>query len=293
MPVYLFTAGNPERIYEYREGTMSERSGWQLTGGSAVEASERYLMSTFGYAWTQGLVQLAAPQEGDRLLDVACGTGPVARQAAPFVGSTGRVVGLDINAGMLEVARSMPNPEGIAVEWREGNATSLPFQNASFDIVCCSQGLQFFPDRVAALGEMFRVLAPVGRLALAVWRGIEHQPFYSALADALERYVDPEAAASLRAAFTLAHADQLRALIAGAGFRDIRIRIRSRLTRYPSLPEYVLGYLSGTPMAGAVTALDETTRTAMVEHVCSTLRDYVDDDGMAAPWEAHLAIAKV
>src|SRR5260370_23729405 len=115
--------------------------------------------------------------------------------------------------------------------WREGNATALPFQNASFDIVCCSQGLQFFPDRVAALGEMFRVVGPVGRLALAVWRGIEHQPFYSALADALERYVSPEAAASLRAAFTLTHADELRALIAGAGFRDIRITIRSRLTR--------------------------------------------------------------
>jgi ubiquinone/menaquinone biosynthesis C-methylase UbiE len=271
---------------------MSERSGWQLAGGSVAEASERYLMSTFGYAWTQGLVQLAAPQEGDRLLDVACGTGPVARQAAPFVGPTGRVVGLDLNAGMLEVARSIPIPEGILVEWRQGNATGLPFQNASFDVVCCSQGLQFFPDRAAALGEMFRVLAPVGRLALAVWRGIEHQPFYSALAEALARYVGPDAAESLRAAFTLAHADELRALIAGAGFHDIRIRIRSRLTRYPSLPEYVLGYLSGTPMAGAVTALDEASRTAMVEQVCSKLRDYVDDDGMAAPWEAHLATAK-
>src|ERR1700755_1574131 len=77
-----------------REETMSERSGWQLAGRSVVEANERYIMSTFGYAWTQGLVQLASPQEGDRLLDVACGTGPVARQAAPFVGPTGRVVGL-------------------------------------------------------------------------------------------------------------------------------------------------------------------------------------------------------
>jgi ubiquinone/menaquinone biosynthesis C-methylase UbiE len=163
---------------------MSERSGWQLAGASVAEANERYLMSTFGYAWTQALVQLAAPQEGDRLLDVACGTGPVARQAAPFVGPTGRVVGLDLNTGMLEIARSMPMPESISLEWQQGDATALPFQNASFDVVCCSQGLQFFPDRATALGEMFRVLAPVGRLALAVWRGIEHQPFYSALAEA-------------------------------------------------------------------------------------------------------------
>ena len=271
---------------------MSERSGWQLAGASVAEASERYLMSTFGYAWTQALVQLAAPQEGDRLLDVACGTGPVARQAAPFVGPTGCVVGLDLNAGMLEVARSMPAPEGIRLGWRPGNATALPFQNSSFDVVCCHQALQFFPDRAAALGEMLRVLAPVGRLALAVWRGIEHQPFYAALAEALERYVGHDAAEGLRAAFTLAHADELRALITGAGFRNVQIRIRSRLTRYPSLAEFVLGYVSGTPMAGAVAALDEANRAAMVEQVCSRLRDYVDDDGMAAPWEAHLATAQ-
>jgi SAM-dependent methyltransferase len=193
---------------------------------------------------------------------------------------------------MLTIARATPAPGGISIEWREGNATALPFPNASFDIVCCQQGLQFFPDRPAALREMFRVLAPTGRLALAVWRGLEHQPFYAALTEALERYVSPEAAASLRAAFTLAHADELRALVAGAGFRDIRVQIRSRLTRYPSLAEFVLGYLSGTPMAGAVAALDETSRTAMVEHVCSSLRDYVDDAGMAAPWEGHLVTAR-
>ena len=272
---------------------MGGQSGWQLASGSVAEAYERYLMSTFGNAWTQALVQLAAPTDGDRVLDVACGTGAVARFAAPLVGPTGLVTGLDLNPGMLSIARAMPTPEGITIEWREGNATALPFPNASFDIVCCQQGLQFFPDRPAALREMFRVLAPSGRLALAVWRDLEHQPFYAALTEALERYVNSEAAASLRAAFTLAHADELRALLAGAGFRDIRVRIRCRLTRYPSLPEFVLGYVSGTPMAGAVTALDEATRAAMVDHVCTLLRDYVDDEGMAAPWEAHLVTAQV
>jgi len=139
---------------------VSEPSGWQLASESVAEASERYLMSTFGYAWTQALVQLAMPQEGDRVLDVACGTGPVARYIAPFVGSTGRVVGLDLNSGMLDTARAMPVPAGVSIEWREGNATALPFPNAGFDVVCCQQGLQFFPDRPAALREMHRVLAP-------------------------------------------------------------------------------------------------------------------------------------
>jgi SAM-dependent methyltransferase len=228
-------------------------------------------------------VQVAAPAEGERVLDVACGTGAVARFTAPLVGPTGLVNGLDLNAGMLDMARTMPAPKGAAIAWQEGNATALPFQNASYDLVCCHQGLQFFPDRPAALREMFRVLAPAGRLALALWRRLEHQPFYAALTEALERYVNREAAASLRAAFTLADADELRALVAGAGFGNIQIRIRSRLTRYPSLREFVLGYLSGTPKAGVIFALDGTICSAMVEQVCSTLRDYVDDDGDGSP----------
>ena len=271
---------------------MSERSGWQLASGSVAEAYERYIMSALGNAWVQALVELAAPAEGERVLDVACGTGAVARFAAPLVGPTGLVTGLDLNAGMLDMARTMPAPIGATIAWQEGNATALPFPNASYDLVCCHQGLQFFPDRPAALREMFRVLAPAGRLALALWRRLEHQPFYAALTEALERYVNPEAAASLRAAFTLADGDELRALVAGAGFGNIQIRIRSRLTRYPSLREFVLGYLSATPMAGAISPLDGTIRSAMVEQVCSTLRDYVDDDRMAAPWEAHLLTAQ-
>jgi SAM-dependent methyltransferase len=226
------------------------------------------------------------------VLDVACGTGPVARYAAPLVGPSGRVIGLDVNAGMLAIARAMPQRAGVAIEWREGNATALPFPDASFDRVCCQQGLQLFPHRPAALREICRVLVPGGRLALAVWRGLAHQPFYAALTEALERSVSPEAAASLRAAFTLANADELRTLVAGAGVQEIRIRIRSRLTRYPSLAEFALGYLSGTPMAGAVAALDDQTRTALVEHVRTALRASVDDDGMAAPWEAHLVTAR-
>ena len=155
---------------------MSERSGWQLAGETVAEAYERYIMAAFGNAWAQALVQVAAPEDGDRVLDVACGTGAVARYAAPHVGPTGRVTGLDLNAGMLATARTMPAPAGIPIAWHEGNATALPFPNASFDIVCCQQGLQFFPDRPAALREMSRVLTPGGRLALAVWRGLEHQP---------------------------------------------------------------------------------------------------------------------
>ena len=114
---------------------MSERSGWQLASGSVAEAYERYIMSPFGNAWAQALVQVAAPTEGERVLDVACGTGAVARFTAPLVGPTGLVTGLDLNAGMLDIARTMPVPKGAAIAWQEGSAIALPFPNASYDLV--------------------------------------------------------------------------------------------------------------------------------------------------------------
>jgi ubiquinone/menaquinone biosynthesis C-methylase UbiE len=245
------------------------------------------MMSAFGNAWGQDLVEVAAPGTGQRVLDVACGTGAVARAAAARVGATGHVVGLDLNPAMLAMAYR----DGPPIEWREGDATALPFAEATFDLICCHQGLRFFPDRSAALREMFWVLVPGGRLALGVWRRLEHQPFYAALTDALERYVSAQAATSLRAAFTLGDAQELRALIADAGFREIHIRIRSRITRWPSLEEYVFGYLAGSPMAPAVAALDDTARNAMLEHITTLLESYGDDDGLAAPWESHVVTA--
>lgn len=270
---------------------MNVQSGWQLGSLSVAEACDRYMMATFGNAFGQNLVEEAAPGSGERVLDVACGTAAVARAAASRVGPTGRVVGLDLNPAMLAMAQAIPQTDGPPIEWQEGSATALPFEDATFDLVCCHQGLQFFPDRPAALSEMRRVLAPAGRVALGLWRRLDHQPFYAALAEALERTLGAQAAAGLRAAFVLGSAQELRTLVTDAGFRDVHIRIHSRLIRYPSLDEYVLGYLSGSPMAAAVAALDEVARQAMLGQIRTALQEYVDDDGMASPWESHVVTA--
>src|SRR5437870_4360862 len=143
---------------------MSTQSGWQLGSLSVAEAYERYMMAPFGDAFGYNLVEAAAPGAGERVLDVACGTGTITRAAAERVGPTGRVVGLDLNPVMLARAQAIPQPDGgSAIEWREADATALPFADATFDVVCCHQGLMFFPDRPAALGEMCRVLVPGGR----------------------------------------------------------------------------------------------------------------------------------
>src|SRR6266581_4376739 len=139
--------------------------------------------------WVHCLVDVAALQPAEHVLDVACGTGFVARLAADRVGAKGRVVGIDLNASMIEAARAASG-QGAAttIEWRTGDAAALPFEDSIFDVVLCQQGVQFFPDRVRALREMRRVLRPEGRLAFTVWRAIGDTPYLAALTDVLSRH---------------------------------------------------------------------------------------------------------
>jgi ubiquinone/menaquinone biosynthesis C-methylase UbiE len=156
---------------------MSQQMDWTGSGGSAAELFERYGVQAIFGPWAADLVALAAPQPGERVLDVACGTGAVARLAAQRVGPTGAVAGLDLNPEMLVVARSQPPPDGTRIAWHEGNASAMPLADAAFEVVLCQQGVQFFPDRAAALREMHRVLAPGGRLVLSVWRSLRAAAF--------------------------------------------------------------------------------------------------------------------
>jgi ubiquinone/menaquinone biosynthesis C-methylase UbiE len=270
---------------------MPQPSGWQLSG-SASEAYERYIVRAFMRVWTDALLDVAKVAAGTRILDVACGTGVVARQAASRLGKHGHVVGVDLNEGMLAVARTRPQPSDASIEWKQGNATALPVSEATFDVVLCQQGLQFFPDKPAALRDMRRVLVPTGRLVLSVWRRISHCPWQRAVADALERHVGTEAATGIRGAFALADREELRSLISAGGFRTVRIRIDSQMIRYPSLEEAVPGYPSATPVAAVAATLDEPTRAAILRDIKTSLQPYMDDDGLAAPIEAHVAVAE-
>jgi len=195
----------------------------QWTFEGTADAYEAYLVPVLAL-WTDQLFDLAALKPGERVLDVACGTGIVARRAAERVGATGKIVGLDADAGMLSVARSVASGMRLAIEWREASATAMPLPDSSFDVAFCQQGLQFFGDRLTALQEMHRVLVPGGRLALSVWRPIQHSPGYAVLADVLERHIGPEVAAMTRAPFALGDAGELRGLLAEAGFRNVHIR---------------------------------------------------------------------
>ncbi len=269
---------------------MSQQEQWQV-GAGAPEAYERYMVPTLFAPWAADLVERLPLHPGGHVLDVSCGTGIVARLAAHRAGPNGTVTGLDLNPGMLAVARSLPLAKDVRVEWQEGSAVALPFANAAFDVVLCQQGLQFFPDRLAALREMHRVLVPEGRLGLSVWRPIQHNPYIAALGNAAERHVSAEVAAGLRTVCALGDADALRSLLLQAGFREVRISIAILVMRFASVDAFVPGQFAATPFAGAVAALDANARAALLEDVRVALRPYTDDTGIAVPNEAHVAIA--
>jgi ubiquinone/menaquinone biosynthesis C-methylase UbiE len=270
---------------------LRQWEGWQLQVSSA-EAYERYLVPLLFAPGAEYLVEFAGPGPGERVLDVACGTGIVARRAAPRVGTGGTVVGLDLNEGMLEVARKASSGVRPAIEWRQGDATDMPLPDAAFDIVFCQQALQFFPDRAAALGEMHRVLVQNGRLALSVLRSIEHNPGYRLLAEALERHVGPDAGSMMRSPFPSLSAEELRGLIKGAGFRNVKIILGIAPVRYPSAEELVHQEAASSPLAESILSLKDDVREALLSEVGEALRTYTDDNGIVFPSETYLAVAR-
>lgn len=258
--------------------------GWQLTGSSA-DAYDELLVPAIFEPWAQSLVDLADPRPGDHVLDVACGTGAVARAAASRVRPDGTVTGVDINAGMLATARGT----GGAVDWRQADAAALPFPDGTFDIALCQQGLQFMADREAATRELRRVLARPGRLAVSAWRDIDHSPGYAAFADALERHAG--AGGIMRAPFAFGDRDSLRRVLLGAGFDSVRIVIDVKVCRFPSVAEFLRYEALASPLAEPVGRLDPGARDALVADLEGVLGAYVDDDGLALPVEAHVALA--
>jgi len=269
---------------------LDPQQGWQLQEGSA-EAYERYLVPLLFAPGAEYLIELAGLGTGERVLDVACGTGIVARRAAQRVGSGGRVVGLDINEGMLEVARKVSSGTHPAIEWQQGDANDMPLLDGAFDAVFCQQALQFFPDRSAALREMRRVLAPNGRLALSVLRSTEHNPGYRLLADTLERHIGPDAGSMMRSPFSSLSADELRELIMGAGFGKVRILLGIAPVRYPSAEEFLRWEGASSPLAGPIGTLSDDAREALIRDLGQALRTYTDDDGIVFPAETYLAVA--
>ena len=259
---------------------------WQVAG-SAAEVYERELVPAIFGPWAPRVLEVAAPAAGERVLDAACGTGVVARLAAERVGADGRVVGFDLNPGMLTVARRLP-VSGAPIGWVQATAGRLPFPDGSFEVVCCQLGLQFFPDRAAALAEMARVLVAGGRLVAMVWRSIDHSPGFAVLAEALDRHVGPAAGALMRAPFGLGDEGALRDLVEGGGFREVKLDRQAGMVRFGSAQELVVAYGAGSPLAGPIGAAGPAARAGLVAEVQAALEEWQGPAGLSFPIQALL-----
>ena len=269
---------------------MSREERGQLSG-NAAESYERYVRLLME-PWVHCLVDVAALQPAEHILDVACGTGFVARLAAHRVGAKGRVVGVDLNASMIQAARAASGPDlETIIEWQAGDAAVLPFENRVFDVVLCQQGVQFFPDRRHALQEMRRVLRVGGRLAFTVWSAIGDTPYHAALAEALARHVGAEAGSMARAASTLHDPMELRELVTSAGFRNINVRPTVKTTKLPLPAEFVPGHLAALPIAQEIARLSVERRDALVQEMTEALGAYVDRGQLVLPAGAHVVTA--
>ena len=243
---------------------------------SPAEIYEELFVPALFRQWGTVVADAADLRAGQRVLDVACGTGVLALAAAERVGPAGRVTGLDANVDMLTVARRKTD----RVEWREGRAEALPFADATFDAVLSQFGLMFFADRAGALREMMRVLRPGGPLAVAVWGGLESSPGYGRLADLLQRLFGERVAQAFGAPFALGDPERLLALCAEADIRDAQVARRSGIVRFPSVEALIAAEQACVWTLGGL--LDEHQCATLLEAARGVLRPFVGANGEIA-----------
>jgi SAM-dependent methyltransferase len=250
---------------------MEATARGQVTRGAA-DVYEEFFVPALFHDWTARVSEAAGLKPGDRVLDVACGTGVLTREAWARIQPGGSLAGVDINDGMLAVARRR-SPE---IEWQQGPAESLPFGDGSFDAVVSQFGLMFFEDRVAALREMWRVLQPGGRLAVAVWDSLDNTPGYAAVTALLQRMFGDQVADGMRAPFNLGDTEILLPLFAAAGIPDARLSTMDGTARFPSIESWVHTDVKGWTLADLI---DDVQYEALQQEAQRELKHFVQEDG--------------
>jgi SAM-dependent methyltransferase len=245
----------------------------------AAEVYEAFFVPALFGQFAGPILDAAGVGPGHRVLDVACGTGVVTRAAAARVGPGGAVAGLDVNEGMLAVARrSRPGEDAGAaapVEWRRGEAEALPWPGGTFDRTVSSFALMFFRDRPAAVAEMARVTAPGGRVALTTWAPADRSPGYRDLIDLLDRVVGPAAADALGAPFTLGDEATVRGLLADV-LADVTVEEHPGTARFASIDEWLHTEIRGWTL---VRMVDDPTYERLLAEAHASLSAYADGAG--------------
>lgn len=263
-----------------------------FVAGSVPENYDRLLAPALFEPWAEVLVELAGVADAHAVLDVASGTGAVARLAARRAGRAGRVVASDVSGPMLAVAAARgAGQEAAPIEYVEAPVTALPLAEAEFDVVLCQQGLPFFTDRPAAAAEMRRVLRPGGSVAVSVWAaGHDLEPF-AAYTDALEAHgVEPPFPRAYDGASYVMGAQDVERLLSGAGFVDVEVQKLELTVGWPSAVAAASG-IFGTPFAPLVNGLPAERREALLADIAERLSDGARDGPVRRPTTSVVARA--
>jgi ubiquinone/menaquinone biosynthesis C-methylase UbiE len=236
--------------------------------------------------WSPRLTEVAGMKAGDAVLDVACGTGILARTASEIVGSGGRVVGVDINEAMLTVAARV-RPD---LEWRRGDAAELPFADGEFDAALCQMALMFFPDRTGALREMGRVVGPGGTVAVCVPASLDAQPAYGPFVGLAARHAGPTALSLLSTYWACGDLDALRSVIESAGLHVTRAVTVAGVARFSSPEELVATEVKSTPL---IERISDRVYARIRSEANEVLQPFVTPAGtLDAPLVGHLVVAR-
>ena len=276
-------AGAAPSVHDAAMGDATET--FTISPEAAEVYQERFVPAIFAER-VPHLLEVAGVAPGHAVLDVACGTGAVARGAAPVVGPGGTVAGVDLNEAMLTVARRL----SPGIEWRRGDAAALPFDDGGFDAVVCQMAMMFFPDPVAALAEMARVTRPGGTVAVLVPASLASSPGYSRFAEVVGRHAGPDGVGLVGAYFALGDVDRLRDLFAEAGMRVTRVDTRVGHARFPTVDDFVATEVEGSPL---IERIDDATYAAIRDDCRTALAPFADDGGVAVPFDCHAVAGRV
>lgn len=257
---------------------------WQLNGKMA-DRYEEFLVPVIFQPWAHDLLARSQLRAGDTLLDLACGTGIVARTASKMgINATGG----DINEDMLSVARDRA-PE---IDFRHADAQALPFGDGSFDAIICQQGLQFFPDKPAAAAECRRALNPGGRAIFCTARTLDENPLMSAQVSAIGDALGEDAAAPIRAVCRFHDTDETRQLFSDAGFGKVAVEQVALKLHAPDARAFVEGLMKSTPVAGEIATMSPPDRDALRDAILKGFGECFDGASLTFPHSANVVCAE-
>lgn len=262
----------------------SSTETWQISAEQAEVYEDQFVPAIFAQ-WAPMLATAAGLAPGQRVLDVGCGTGVLARMAADRVGPTGQVTGLDLNEGMLQVARRL-RPD---IQWRRGDAADLPFPADEFDAALCQSALMFIPDATRAVAEMARVCRPGGVVGVQVYSSLDAQPAYGPWIDLVARFAGPEAINLLGTYWVHGDLRVLRGRFEAAGLRVVDVHTHLGVARWPSAEDMVRVEIKGSPLIDRINPEDYQ---AIEERSREMLSRYRSGPGLDVPIEGHLVLAR-